>query len=181
MLLFLYAVPSIASEKPCSVKVNGYKVVKGSVFPFNSGKEKSCFFAFYTVNPDPTVDVRGNGNLGDTIWYGYYYRKNPDTIYELPKPEGVDWSMVCTIDAISFQAMHNHKNSDITVIGSCENSPRNYTVAFVFTLNGNKYLLDKETYNALYAVLCLTVSDVRKYIKNPDTYYEVLKKRGQED
>ena len=61
-----------ADKNSCVSKIVGYKVVKNTVFPFVINKEKACFFAFYTKNPEPRVDAQGNGNIGDSIWYAYY-------------------------------------------------------------------------------------------------------------
>ncbi len=94
--------PVFAKNTSCTLHINGYKVVKGSVFPFTVDKEKACFFAFYTKNPDPAVDTKGIGNLDDTFWYGYYLIKKPNRIYEFPKPSNTFWSSVCSLEAVSF-------------------------------------------------------------------------------
>lgn len=80
---------AFANQQGCSAEVDGYKVLKQSVYAFRIDSEKACFFAFYTVNPEPGVDAKGVGNTGDAIWYAYYKLNNPDKIYRFPIPIGV--------------------------------------------------------------------------------------------
>ena len=82
------------------------------------------------------IDLKGNGNLGDALWYGYYQINNPLKIYEFPKPSDTYWSSLCSINAISFYDMNGDKIPDVTVIGSCDNDAINYTVPFVFIRKG---------------------------------------------
>lgn len=107
LFLCLNVMSAFANQQGCSAEVDGYKVLKKSVYAFRIDSEKSCFFAFYTVNPDPGVDA---------IWYAYYKLNNPDKIYRFPKPSDTYWSSVCTINAVSFYDMNNDKKRDVTVI-----------------------------------------------------------------
>ena len=177
MSIIVYHQLSFADNLMCKLELKGYKLVKKSLYPFVIDKEKACFFAFYTTNPDPTFDAHGNGNTGDAIWYGYYKLTNPNKIYEFPKPPGTDWSGVCSIDAISFYAMHGDKKHDVTVIGSCDKNAINYTIPFVFIWKGDKYVLDEDVYRSLYGFIALTVVDVREYIKSPKSQYKILRDR----
>ncbi len=179
IMMLLYILPAFAGKNSCSSKIVGYRVVESSVFQFVTDGKKACFFAFYTLNPDPIVDVKGNGNLGDTIWYGYYRINNSSKIYEFPKPSGTDWSGVCSIDAISFYDMNNDKKPDVTVIGSCDKNTMNYTIPFVFISSGNNYVLEENVYRSLYGFFGLTVNDVRAYIKSPKSYFKVLEERNK--
>lgn len=117
-------------------------------------------------------------NLGDALWYGYYKINNAIKIYEFPKPSSTDWGSVCSINAISFYPMHGGKKRDVTIIGSCtKQNVGNYTFPFVFTWQGDKYVLDEDVYSNLFGFISLTVADVRAYIKSPDTCYKFLKNR----
>ena len=160
----MYVLVGFSEESNCLTKINGYKIVKNTTFTFMANEIKSCFFAFYTKNPDPTVDVKGNGNTGQSIWYGYYHMSSPNKIYQFPKPSSIDWGLVCNINAISFIDMDGDGVRDVTVIGSCDQNAINYTIPFVFISRGNKYILDKDAYINLYGSIGLTVADVRKYI-----------------
>ena len=120
-ILMLMCIFSVFAEKNnCKSEINGYKVVKKSVFSFDVSKESACFFAFYTTNPDPEVDVKGNGNTGNALWYGYYKTSKPANVYEFPKPLDTTWSLVCTLNAVSFSSMYGDNKRDVTVIGSCD-------------------------------------------------------------
>ena len=99
--------------------------------------------------------------------------------YEFPKPLGNGWSSVCSIDAISFYAMHGDHLPDVTVIGSCNKNAINYTIPFVFLRHGDEYILDEKVYSGIYGLIGLTVADVRAYIKSPETYYKVLEERSK--
>lgn len=179
IMMLMYLLPVFANNNECTSKIIGFKIVKNSVYPFTVDNEKACFFAFYTVNPEPMVGTRGNGNLGDSLWYGYFIMDNPRQIYQFPKPSDTDWGMVCSIEAISFYPMHGGKKRDVTIIGSCDKQNAvNYTVPFVFTWTGNKYVLDEDVYSSLFGFVSLTVTDVRQYIKSSDSYYKVLKERN---
>jgi hypothetical protein len=177
ILIHQLSLPVYADNIRCASKISGYKLVKNSPYRFMVGKEKVCFFAFYTTNPNPIVDIKGNGNDGDAIWYGYYKLTNRDKIYEFPKPDDKDWGGVCSINAISFCAMHGNKKRDVTVIGSCDKSLINYTIPFVFSWQGDKYVLDEDVYRSLYGFIGLTVADVREYIKSPESQYKILSAR----
>ena len=161
-----YVLVGLAEEPKCLAKIHGFRLVKNTSFNFVANEKKSCFFAYYTNNPDPTVDVKGNGNKGQSIWYGYYHLSNPNKIYEFPKPLSADWSEVCSINAISFIDMDGDGTRDVTVIGSCDQNAINYTIPFVFLWRGNKYILDKDAYINLYGSIGLTVADVRQYIRS---------------
>lgn len=171
--------PGFAVKNKCILEINGYKVIENSVYPFVVDKEKACFLAFYTTNPDPVVGAQGDGNLGDAVWYGYYKINNPGKIYEFPKPlSGKAWSNVCSIAAISFYPMHGGKTRDVTIIGTCDKqNVMNATFPFVFTWQGDKYVLDEDVYSNLFGFISLTVADVRAYIKSPNTCYQFLKNR----
>ena len=176
MILFISALSVFANKNNCSSKIIGHNVLVNSVFQFAVDKKKACFFAFYTENPEPMVDVKGNGNDGDAVWYGYYQVSSPEKIYEFPKPLDTGWANVCSIDAISFYDMNGDKQPDVTVIGSCNRNAIHYTFPFVFIWNGNKYVLNKNVYRTLYGFLSLTVADVRAYIKAPKLYIKVLER-----
>lgn len=178
-LMLMYVLIVFASKDICKSEIIGYKIVKNSVFPFKVDKKKSCFFAFYTTNPDPTTDAKGNGNLGDAIWYGYYQKSNPDKIYEFPKPSGINWNDVCSINAVSFYDMNGDKIPDVTIIGSCDKNAINYSIPLVFIWHGDKYLLDEDVYRGIYGFIGLTVADVREYIKSPESYFKVLEARNK--
>lgn len=166
----------------CKSDIQGYRVVKGSIYPFMIGQAKACFFAFYTKNPNPMVGSRGNGNLSDALWYGYYMSDSPSNLHEFPKPSQVGWEMVCSISAVSFLPMHGGKKRDVTVIGSCDKQNAiNYTVPFVFVWEGNKFVLDEEVYSGIYGLISLTVADVRAYIKSPDKMFDILNNRYNPD
>lgn len=167
MMLLLPPVVVFASKNNCSSNISGYKIVENSVFPFNIGSSKACFFAFYTANPDPFKDIYGDGNIGDTLWYAYYKIGNPAKIYELQKPDDTMWTVVCSLRAVSFRKMYENKRNSITAIGDCTKNVNNYSVPFVFTLHGSNYVLDKRIYSALIGVINLTVGDIQKYIKHP--------------
>lgn len=175
-LLLIKVTIVYASNTYCASELAGFKLVKNSVFPFFIENKKACFFAFHTINPDPLSDVRGNGNLGDSIWYGYFYPKKPDKIHEFPKPPDTDWSGVCTLNSVSFYAMYGDKKHNVTVIGSCDRSPINYTIPFVFSWNGTGFVLDEKLYRSLFGLINLTDAEVRKYIKFP-RYYKALENR----
>jgi hypothetical protein len=168
------AIPALANQK-CKSEIIGYKVLKESVYPFIIDKKKACFFAFRTANPNPMIDTKGDGNLGDSLWYGYYLKKAPSKIYEFPKPSSNDWSDVCNISAISFYPMHGGQKRDVTVIGTCHNA---YSYPFVFIWQDGKFILDEDVFTSLYAVIALTISDIREYIKSPDTLYKSLRDRS---
>lgn len=178
-LLLMYVLICFANKNNCSSEIEGYKVVKNSIYSFIVDNEKSCFFAFYTTNPEPMTDIKGNGNLGDAIWYGYYKMREPIIVHEFPKPLGTDWSGVCTVDAISFYSMYGDKKPSVTVIGSCDKNSINYTVAFVFIRQGKKYVLDEKLYITLYGYIGMTVADVREYIRSPASYFKVLEARNK--
>ena len=168
-----------ANQRACMHQIPGYNIVKDSVFPFTSGIDKACFFAFYTTNPEPRKGVRGEGNLGNSLWYAYYKEADPTKIYEFPKPEDTnDWKEVCTINAISFYAMHYKKQSDVTIIGSCDDNAINYNFPFVFYLKNGTYVLDEDLYHSLYGFIALTVADLRAYVRSPESEYIILKKRN---
>lgn len=182
IMALMCMLPALGNVNKCVSKVVGYKVLKNSIYPFVVNKEKACFFAFYTANPEPMTDVQGDGNLGDALWYGYYLMGDPGKIYEFPKPKDKFWGSVCSISAISFYPMHGGKKRDVTIIGSCDKqNTGNYTFPFVFIWKGNKYVLDEDVYSSLYAFVSLTVADVRAYIKSPDTCYKILKNRFNMD
>lgn len=166
------------NNKVCASTIEGYKLVKNSLYPFVIDGQDACFFAFYTTNPDPSVDVKGNGNPGDAIWYGYYKLNNAHKIYLFPKPSSSNWGQVCTIDAVSFYDINNDGIRDVTVIGSCDKEAINYTIPFVFIREGNKYILDEDLYNRLFGFIALTINDIRTYFKSPN-YYKVLKNRSK--
>lgn len=178
IMMLLFVLPAFA-DKNCSSVIVGYKVVANSVFKFDVDEKKACFFAFYTTNPEPMVDVKGNGNSGDTIWYGYYQISNPKRIYEFPKPSDPYWTMVCSIDAISFRDMNGDKKPDVTIIGACDRNSMNYTVPFVFFRSGGKYIFNEAVYNRLFGFFSLTVNDISKYIKSPKSYGRVLDERNK--
>lgn len=170
---------AFSKHDTCMKSIHGYKVVEDSAFPFVSNKERACFFAFYVENKDLGLDSLGNENYRDAIWYAYYKANEPTKIIELPKPDGDrHWRQVCNIDAVSFYSMHNKNQSDITVIGSCDNNPVNYTFSFVFYLKDGKYVLDEGVYKKLYGFIALTVADIREYVKSPETQYKKLKRRN---
>ena len=176
VIILIYTLSGFANKNHCSSEVDGYKVVLNSVYPFTVDKEKACFFAFYTTNPDPTLDIKGNGNTGSAIWYGYYLVDSLNEIYEFPKPLDMDWTNVCSLDAVSFYDMNGDKKPDVTIIGSCNKSAIHYTVSFVFSWTGKKYVLNEDVYRTLFGFLSLTVADVRAYIQSPKAYLEVLKR-----
>ena len=176
IIIFVYTLPVFCVG--CLSKINGYKLVDNTTFQFEVDGKKTCFFAFYTLNPDPMVDVSGNGNSGDSIWYGYYNITNSNRIYEFPKPSDTDWSSVCSINAISFYDMNGDKKSDVSVIGSCNKNPVNYTVPFVFIRSDNKYVLDENVYKNLYGFIGLSINDLQAYIKSPKLYFKVLVERN---
>lgn len=177
--MLVYSVVTFSNEKHCSSKIDRYRVVENSVYPFFVDKEAACFFAYYTVNPAPKIYAKGNGNTGDSLWYGYYKVKNPKSIYEFPKPKDVFWSDVCSISAISFYPMHGGKKRDVTVIGSCDKqNALNHTFPFVFVWSGDQFVLDNDVYDYLFGFISLTVADIREYIKSPNEYYKVLDERS---
>ena len=47
VFILLQPWPSFANKGDCSTTIDGYKVVKNSVYPFLIDKDKACFFAFY--------------------------------------------------------------------------------------------------------------------------------------
>ncbi|CEG56768.1 hypothetical protein [Legionella fallonii] len=178
IITLVYVTSAPADINKCLSKIRGYKVVKSTVYSFTVDKEKACFFAFYITNPAPGTDVHGDGNTGDSLWYGYYKMNNPDKIYEFPKPKNNLWSSICTIHAVSFYPMHGGKKRDVTIIGACDKQNAvNYTFPLVFIWQGDKYVLDDDVYKALYGAIALTVADVREYIKFPMTQYKVLRDR----
>lgn len=176
-MMVSYTLLADAENSICNNALKGYRIVNGSVYPFMDGKSKACFFAFYTKNPDDKPDVQGNGNTGDAIWYGYYKIKFPSVIYQLPKPDNIMWSGVCSIEAISFKGMYNNRQRNITIIGSCDKNAKNYTFPFIFSRRGSGYSIDKNIFFNLYGILGLTIEDLQKYIKNPDSYFYVLQNR----
>jgi len=178
IIIFLFSTSIFAEQNKCKSEIKNYKLVEHTTYSFTAGKERACFFAFYTTNIDPMIDPQGNGNLGDAVWYGFYKLNNPSKIYEFPKPSDTFWTNVCSIDAISFYPMHGGKQRDVTVIGSCnKQNAINYTFPFVFIWRGNKFILDKQV-NGLLGYISLTVADIREYIKSPETYYKVLRKEN---
>ncbi len=178
-VLLMHADFSLAAKNNCTPLISGYKVVENTLFPFFIDDKKACFFAFYTTNPDPTTDVKGNGNNGDAVWYAYYLTSSPKVIHEFPKPSDTDWSNVCTINAISFRAMYGDNKPNVTVIGSCDQNAINYNFPFVFKWQHNKYTLDEDVYRGIFGLIALTVADVRAYIKSPDEYYQILNNRNK--
>ena len=178
MLVFLQVPFVFAQDDHCALKLVGYKLVENSVFPFTIENEKACFFAYYTTNPNPMTDARGDGNLGDSIWYGYYKIKDIKKIYDFPKPSDTLWGHVCSINAISFYPMHGGTKRDVTIIGSCDKyNAMNHTYPFVFVWQKDRFVLDKTLRIALHGFVGLSVDDVRKYIRSPVAYY--LKKRNE--
>lgn len=181
-LSLMHSLPGLASINNCTSDIKNYKILKDSLYPFNAGKDKSCFFAFYTNNPDPISDARGNGNIGDSLWYAYYRLNEPHKIYEFPKPSDTFWGSVCSLEAVSFQAMYGNGKRNVTVIGGCNKyNAINYNTSFVFTWKNDKYVLDEDVYSGLFGVIGLTVADVRNYIKKPDLYYDILHHRYDSD
>lgn len=180
ILSLIFWTPIFAEKNSCKSDIAGYKVLKDSIFPFVVRRDEACFFAFYTINPAPIAGTSGNGNLGDALWYGYYKINNPTQVFEFQKPSDSDWSNVCSINAVSFYAMHGNNKSDVTVIGSCNRQNAiNYTFPLVFVLHGDKYILDENVYRGLYGFIGLTVADVREYIKSPESYFKVLEERNK--
>ncbi len=177
IMLFLFCIPVFSSENGCQSTIPGYHVVEKTVFQFVVDQKKLCFFAFYTKNPDPCVGVRGNGNAGESLWFGYYEIKKPAIVHEMPKPSDDDWSGMCSVNAVAFYDMNDDKIPDITVIGSCEKNAINYTFPFVFIRKGNEYILNEKLYRRLYSFIALTVADVGKYIKTKGGNYNELKTR----
>jgi hypothetical protein len=178
-IIFTITLSAFAERNDCELLVHDYKVKKDSGFIFSIVKKKACFFAFYTTNPNPMIDMKGNGNMGDALWYGYYFISDPHKIYEFPKPLDDGWSGVCSISAVSFLPMHGNKKRDVTVIGSCDKNPINYTFPFVFIRDGDSYVLDKKVYHGLYGFIGLTINDVRDYIKSPKRYYRILENQDR--
>lgn len=180
LIILFFMVPIFAKQTPCTLQISGYKIAKYSVFPFSVDKEKACFFAFYTKNPDPGVDTKGAGNRGDSLWYGYYLIKKPNRIYKFPKPPEDDyWSRVCSLEAVSFIDMDGDNVRDVTVIGSCnKQNAIHYTFPFVFLRKNGKYVLEMEVYDRLMWKIGLTVSDLRAYIKSPGDCYGYLDSRS---
>ena len=84
--------------------------------------------------------------------------------------------MVCHLDAVSFGDINNDKKREVTVIGSCNTGLLKNTYAFVFIRKGHTYVLDEKLYRSLYALMDLSIEDVRKYIKSPE-YLKVLEER----
>lgn len=176
MRLFLYffflIYSLIAFSGTCTTKVKGYRLVSDSVYPFSFDKDKACFFAFYTQNPDVGGEPRIDDNA---IWYGYYKIKNPSKIYEYPKPPDNLWGAVCNISAVSFYDMNGDGKADITVIGSCnKRNAINYTYPFVFIRQENSYVLDEKVYSNLFGFVGLNISDIRAYIAAPRVFYSLL-------
>jgi len=176
IMMLVFVLPAFANNDCSSSVIVGYKVVANSVFKFAVDEQTACFFAFYTANPDPVVDAKGNGNLGEAIWYGYYLISKPNRIYEFSKPSDLDWSAVCSIDAISFRDMNGDKKSDVTIISSCNKNTMNYSIPIVFIRTGKKYVLHEAVYKNLYGHLGLTVDDVSAYIKSQKLSANELKK-----
>lgn len=155
---------AFSKEPNCIKTIDGYHVVENTIYPFLVDGKPSCFFAFYTKNPKPFSDVRGDGNLGDSIWYAYYLIDSSKKIYEFPKPADDFWSSVCTVQAVSFIDMNGDGVRDVTVIGACEKNAYNYTFPFVFFPKGNHFVLDEKIYQELYGSFGLTVMEVRHHI-----------------
>ena len=176
-LTLAFIFPAYAEKNSCSSTVNGYRILDKTVFQFSIDKKNCCFFAFYTKNPFPNIGADGNGNDGDSVWFGYYDTDKPTNIYELPKPSSDDWGGMCSVDAVSFYDMNGDKKPDITVIGSCKRNAINYTIPFVFIRKGNGFVFNRKVYSDIYGVIGLTVSDVRKYIKTNGANYGELKDR----
>lgn len=164
----------------CKTEILGYRVLENAVYPFQVGKDKACFFAFYTVNPNPEIGSRGNGNKGDALWYGYYKVSKPSVIYEFTKPNDDFWDVICSINAISFRPMHGGKKRDVTIIGSCDKyNAINYTFPLVFVRHGDRFELDKQVYTGIYGFINLTVADVANYIKSPEIYFKIFEKNNE--
>lgn len=180
IVMLMHVLLAFADNINCNSAIVGYKTVANSRFPFSVDGKKACFFAFFTPNPDPTLYPNGNGNRGDTVWYGYYELSNPDKIYEFPKPSDTDWCRICRIEAISFWDMNGDKKPDVTIIGSCDSNVTNQTFPLVFIRSGNKYILNEDVYMNLYGYINLTVADVRGYIKSSSrgSYRKVLERRS---
>lgn len=178
IFLSMVVIHAVAEPGHCPPIVPGYQVVNKSVNNFYIGKDRACFFSFYEENPDPFINSKGIGNKGKAIWYAYYKIKAPKKIKEFPKPLGDDWSMVCTIDAVSFVSMYGDERRDVTVIGSCDRNTKHVTYPFVFMRRGNGYMIDMRVYNDLFEIINLTVSDIQKYIKSPQ-YISELRKRDK--
>ena len=118
--------------------------------------------------------MHGDGNLGDSVWYGYYKIKDIKKTYDFPKPADGFWGNVCSINAISFYPMHGGTKRDVTIIGSCDKyNAMNYTFPFCFVWQKDRFVLDETTYMELFGFVSLTVNDVRKYIKSPVAYYKI--------
>ncbi|MDI1352417.1 MAG: hypothetical protein PSV35_06555 [bacterium] len=179
ILIITHILPAFARQTMCLQKTGEYKIVKDSTFPFTVNNEKACFFAFYIKNPHPIVDVKGNGNSGDTIWYGYYKIKNPTKIQEFPKPLDTDWTHICSISAISFYPLHSgNKKRDVTIIGSCDRQNAiDYNFPLVFEWKKDRYVLDKDVYLNLHGMINLTIADIREYIRSPNSTYKKLESR----
>ena len=180
MMLLMYVLPVAAGNSTCkSAPPVGYKVVKNTLFPFSVDGEKACFFAFYMTNPKPVVYPNGNGNPGDTLWYGYYELRNPNKIIEFPKPQDTRWCRICRVDAVSFGDMNGDKKPDVTIIGSCDYNTMHQTFPLIFIRRGGQYILDEDMYKNLHGAIELTVADVRGYLKSPFSvsYHKALEKK----
>lgn len=183
MRLFLYVFfliyPVITFSGTCTTKVKGYHLVRNSLYPFSFDKEKACFFAFYTANPDTKDGAIKGDNPGNAIWYGYYKINDPSQIYEYPKPLDKLWGAVCSISAVSFYDMNGDGKADITVIGACnKQNAINYTYPFVFIRQGNSYVLDEKVYSNLFGFIGLSISDIRAYTAAPQVYFSILNNKN---
>jgi hypothetical protein len=179
IVILIYAVPVCANKNNCATAITGYKVVKNSVYPFFIDKEKACFFAFYTPNPEFIAGTSGTNNLSkNTLWYGYYKTNKPSEIIEFPKPSDPYWGAVCHINAVSFYDMNGDNVRDVTVIGSCDHiGVFKYRYPFVFIRQGNQYIFDDAVYTNLYGFIDLSITDIQTYMKNPQKYYKILRDR----
>lgn len=183
-LLFsaMLSVSGYGCSKSCTSKIEGYNVLKNSVYPFLVNAKKACFFAFHIKNPAPFSDARGNGNLGSSLWYGYYLLNKPFLIHQFPKPKDHSWNSICELNAVSFRPMFNDIERDVTIIGACDKQNLiSYTFPLIFKWQKNKFVLDEDTYNSLYGMVALNVDDIKQYIKSPEMQYDYLSTRYEPD
>ncbi|USQ13716.1 hypothetical protein J2N86_13735 [Legionella lytica] len=180
VFILLQPWPSFANKGDCSTTIDGYKVVKNSVYPFLIDKDKACFFAFYVDKAQLNyAEENHDDNFEDeAMWYGYYKLSSPHHIIEFPKPSDLLWLGICRINAISFYDMNGDGVRDVSVIGSCNHlSSLKYTYPLVFIRYKDKYIFNEDVYSRLYGFIDLTIADIHAYIKDPKNNYQLLRNR----
>ncbi len=167
----------VYANTPCTSDIPGFQTLKHLVYPFKIDNQPQCFFGYITDEVDPIQNLNGSGNHSKAIWFGYY-SPNDLKVHKLPLPPDNDWTNICDIDTVSFESVYSNQKPSITVIGACSRQNMiNYTYPLVFKWVKNEYQLDTTAYKDLFGFVDMQVSNIKKYLASPKTYYKELEQR----